>query len=224
MANHAYLSVWTRELSAETMLDQMEALLGTIPFSAGRPGLAFFVVRAISPAETPLVEADFRGRVVDPAAVVEMAREYSNSDTAYEVTASWDLWAYHAAEGKWQQNAQPLEIIFHGTEYDDGIWQEMGHFQLDAGFEHLFTGHAGILGVHDGKTVTTEDPAEAAFLAAMSRPENLREYHQKTRENIQKLMDWALQIENRMPVERCRLWSEGEENFEARLDDILAVR
>jgi hypothetical protein len=26
-----------------------------------------------------------------------------------------------------------------------------------------------------------------------------------------------------LPVERVRLWSEGEENFEARLDEILAV-
>jgi len=31
-------------------------------------------------------------------------------------------------------------------------------------------------------------------------------------------------VENALPVERFRLWSEGEENFEARLDEILAVR
>jgi hypothetical protein len=31
-------------------------------------------------------------------------------------------------------------------------------------------------------------------------------------------------VEDALPVERFRLWSEGEENFEARLDHILAVR
>ena len=31
-------------------------------------------------------------------------------------------------------------------------------------------------------------------------------------------------IERALPVERCELWSEGEENFEARLDAILARR
>jgi hypothetical protein len=31
-------------------------------------------------------------------------------------------------------------------------------------------------------------------------------------------------VEQALPVERYRLWSEGEENFEARLDEILAVR
>jgi hypothetical protein len=58
----------------------------------------------------------------------------------------------------------------------------------------------------------------------MSQPENAREYHDKTRENIRKLMDWMREAEQALPIERTRLWSEGEENFEARLDEILAVR
>jgi hypothetical protein len=58
----------------------------------------------------------------------------------------------------------------------------------------------------------------------MARSGNLHEYHQKTRENIQRLMDWVEAIEQALPLERYRLWSEGEENFEARLDEILAVR
>jgi len=31
-------------------------------------------------------------------------------------------------------------------------------------------------------------------------------------------------VEEALPVERFRLWSEGEENLEARLDEILVVR
>ena len=50
--------------------------------------------------------------------------------------------------------------------------------------------------------------------------ENLKLYHQKTRENIQKLFSWVEAIEAALPVERSELWSEGEENFEARLDAI----
>jgi hypothetical protein len=37
------------------------------------------------------------------------------------------------------------------------------------------------------------------------------------------LMSWMRAVEETMPVERVRLWSEGEENFEARLDEILAM-
>ena len=53
---------------------------------------------------------------------------------------------------------------------------------------------------------------------------NLKEYHAKTRENIQHLFKWVEALQSALPVERSELWSEGEENFEARLDAILAQR
>jgi hypothetical protein len=52
----------------------------------------------------------------------------------------------------------------------------------------------------------------------------LHNYYEKTRENIKKLFDWVRRIEKALPVERVQLWSEGEENFEARLEEILAAR
>ena len=58
----------------------------------------------------------------------------------------------------------------------------------------------------------------------MAWPENLEKYQKKTRENIRKLLDWVRRIENSLPIEKVRLWSEGEENFEARLDEIVAAR
>jgi hypothetical protein len=58
----------------------------------------------------------------------------------------------------------------------------------------------------------------------MAWPENLQRYQENTQENIRKLMDWVRHIEKAVPVERVRLWSEGEGDFEARLDEILAVR
>jgi hypothetical protein len=53
---------------------------------------------------------------------------------------------------------------------------------------------------------------------------NLKEYHAKTRENIQQLMEWVEAVQRALPVERSELWSEGEENFEQRLDSILGQR
>jgi len=58
----------------------------------------------------------------------------------------------------------------------------------------------------------------------MAASNNLKEYHAKTRENIQQLFIWVDAIERALPVERSELWSEGEENMEARLDWILAQR
>lgn len=58
----------------------------------------------------------------------------------------------------------------------------------------------------------------------MAWPENLEKYQGKTRENIRKVFDWVERIDLALPVERVRLWSEGEEDFEARLQEIVAAR
>jgi hypothetical protein len=58
----------------------------------------------------------------------------------------------------------------------------------------------------------------------MSAGGNLHEYHARTRENIQQLFAWVERVEGALPVERSELWSEGEENFESRLDAILGQR
>lgn len=223
MANRAYLSIWTQGFSERTMLDQFEQFLGTIPFSAKTPGFTALVIHAVEPAETALIERDFRNQPADAGTVARQAREHLHPDSAYEVHALWDLWFYDLGTALWQRHPQTLEIFCHGEEYDGGVAAEVGHFQAALGFEHLFTGHAHLLGSAEAKAVSTEHPAEAEFLARMTRPENLWVYHQKTRENIQQLTNWIRAAEQALPIERYRLWSEGEENFESRLDDILAV-
>lgn len=57
----------------------------------------------------------------------------------------------------------------------------------------------------------------------MTDDAHLHEYYEKTRENILQLTNWVRAVEKALPIERTRLWSEGEENLEARLDEILAV-
>jgi hypothetical protein len=62
---------------------------------------------------------------------------------------------------------------------------------------------------------------EHTFRQWMTVGANLKEYHAKTRENIKQLFDWVEAVQRALPVERSELGSEGEENFEARLDAIL---
>jgi hypothetical protein len=114
--------------------------------------------------------------------------------------------------------------LSNGEDYDDGFWKENGHFEVNFGFEHLFTGHGGLLGIRQIARPAPQSAEEANFLESMSKPPNLQIYQEKTRENIKSLFAWVRRIENALPVDRLRLWSEGEENFEARLEEILAVR
>jgi hypothetical protein len=224
MANRAYWSAWSGNFSEATMLDQFERVLQTVPFSAELPGCTSLIVRAVHPGESPLVDMDLRAAPLGAGEWIAAAREYLHADCVFEAQAYWDMWLYDPAKARWQRAPQPLEIFCHGEEYDDGVWAQAGHFQAEIGFEHLFTGHARMLGPNPDAPVAPQEAAEASFQAAMSRPESLREYHRKTQENIQKLMDWIRDLERAIPMERYRLWSEGEENFEARMDEILAVR
>jgi len=119
-----------------------------------------------------------------------------------------------------------LELRCQGPLYDEGIAASAGNFLADLGFEHHFTGHAGLLapGAAKNPFEISDHPLEKTFRSWMSSGENLKQYHAKTRENIQKLFSWVEAIEAALPVERSELLSEGEDNFEARLDAILAQR
>jgi hypothetical protein len=222
MSNQSYLSVWCKEFSEERMLDHLGKFLETVPFSATKPGFSYLVVRAIDSAEAPVLEQDLRSVPLDASGVIELAKDHLNNDVSYEIHSFWDLWVMDA-QVKWKNEPQPLEILAHGEDYDDAFWQENGHIQVSLGFEHLFTGHARLLGMRKGERAPAQSPEEARFLEAMAWPENLQRYQEKTRENIKKLLDWVRKIEKALPVDRVRLWSEGEENFEARLEEILVA-
>ena len=229
MANHAYLRVWTRDFSLEKMIPEFARFLTTAPLSAAHDTFEELIVQAVDPGESPIAEWDLRPLHAGPAEVAAMAAQHLHFDTAYIASATWDLWAFDIDALKWQRKPQPLELSCHGLDYDDGIAASAGHFQADLGFEHLFTGHGRLLTPattdHSSESIhSSEHPVEHTFRQWMAASNNLKEYHAKTRENIQQLFRWVDAIEQALPVERTELWSEGEDNMEARLDEILAQR
>jgi hypothetical protein len=223
MANHAYLRVWTRDFSLETMLAEFARFLTTAPLSAKKNPFDELIVQPIDPTETPLAEWDLRPLTVGPAEVAALAVQHLNTDSAYFVGAKWDLWEFDIDTLKWQHKPQPLELSCYGPEFDGGVAASTGHFVADLGFEHFFTGHGGLLapGAASNPFSTSDHPMEHTFRQWMTVGANLKEYHAKTRENIKQLFDWVEAVQRALPVERSELGSEGEENFEARLDAIL---
>lgn len=228
MANHAYLRIWTRDFSLETMIAEFARFLATVPLSDSHGTFQELIVQAVDPSEAPVAEWDLRPNQAGAAEVAALAAQHLHADTAYIVSARWDLWSFDLETLKWKQKPEPLELICHGLEYDEGVAASAGHFLADLGFEHMFTGHSGFLGAGTAPTAdplsSSEDPVEHTFRQWMAAGNNLKEYHAKTRENIQQLFHWVEAIERALPVERSELWSEGEQNMEARLDAILAQR
>jgi hypothetical protein len=224
MANRSFLSVWLKEMPEEQIADRLTAFLSTVPVSATKPGFARFAIRAVDGSEAPVVEDDLRASPLDAPGIVELASEHLHGDSSYEVSCWWDLAVFDAASGRSTVGPQPVEIICHGEDYDGGFWRDAGHFHVDLGLEHLYTGHAGLLGLRTSPRPAPQSVEESRFFEVMAWPENLEKYQRQTRDNIRKLQNWVRQIEASLPVDRMMLWSEGEENFEARLNEITAAR
>ncbi len=224
MANQAYLNIWLKDFPEDLMLEHFGNFLATVPFSAKRPGFTHLEIRAVEPSESPVFEQDLRAMPLDAASIVELSKDHLNADSRYAVRSDWDLWVFEGDPAQWQELPQPIELVCNGALYDDGIWKEEGHFEVNFGFEHLFTGHGGLLGIRQIARPAPQHPEEAQFLESMSKPANLQMYQEKTRENIKSLFGWVRKIEDALPITKLRLWSEGEENFEARLEEILAAR
>jgi hypothetical protein len=226
MANRAYLRFWTRDFSESTMIHEFARFLTTAPRSESHPEFDELIVQAVEPTEPLAAEWDIHGLGYGPAEVAALAVQHFHADSAYIASARWDLWSFDIETLKWQRKPEPLVLTCHGPQYDDGVAAAAGNFTADLGFEHFFTGHGGILapGAASNPFSTSDHPVEHTFRQWMSASGNAKEYHAKTRENIQQLMNWLDAIERALPVERSELWSEGEENFEARIDAILAQR
>jgi len=224
VSNRAYLKVWCREESPERLPELVREFLATVPFSRTRPGFTQLVLRAVEMAETPLIERDLRAAPHTAAQIIESLGSSLEPDSSLELEAWWDLWVFDQTSGQWTEEAQRLEILSFAPDFEDQIWREMGHFSVGLGFEHLFTGHAGLLGNAGAAPGAPQDPAEARFLMRMSQPEALREYAARTRENIHRLQAWVGRIAKALPLDRFALGSEGEEDFEARLEAIEAAR
>src|SRR5262249_13820047 len=171
-------------------------------------------------------EWDVHDGTYGAAEIAALAAQHLNTDTCYIVYAKWDLWTFDTDTLKWKRGPQPLILTCNGPEYDGGAADSEGDFSADLGFEHLFTGHAGLLapGAASNPFDSSNHPVEKTFRSWMSVDGNRKEYAGKTRENIQQLMHWMEAVSRALPVERSELWSEGEGNFEARLDAILALR
>jgi hypothetical protein len=224
MANRAYLRVWTREFSETTLIPQFARFLTTAPLSASEPAFKELIVQPIDATELSLAEWDLKDLGYGAPEVAALAIQHLHPDSAYIVSAKWDLWSFDVEALKWTHKPEPLLITCYGPDFDSGIGAAEGNFTADLGFEHFFTGHSGLLapGAASNPFDSSDHPLEHTFRQWMAVPANLKEYHAKTRENIQQLFRWVEAIEAALPVERSELSSEGEENFEARLDAILS--
>ena len=196
MADALYLSVWFPSFREPEMMPRLLSVLHQFPFSSARPGIGYLGVHAVSWNEPVLFSQTFDYRA-DPERVVALAGEFLHNDYAYEVEALWDLWSpseEHALEDPmdvpWILQPRPVHFIAHGTEFEDGAYQERGHIQVDFGLDTPF--------LYEEEQLTGE-------------------LEQRVKANVQKLVNFTIAVEKNCGISGRVLWSESDENLAQKL-------
>ena len=178
--DNVYLSLAFKDFTIERGLHHLVGALQLFPQSAGRPGFRL-VVRSLGPEEGSTLERDL---IATPADVRALASEFLHEDTAYEVTAWWDLWQPVEGRQEWTQAPSPVEFVLEGEEYDPS--------RDSSEHEHI---------------VATLGPESLYF-----PPEDAKDAGPQ-RENARRLLVFLRDLQKSLPLERHSLWSEGREDF-----------
>jgi hypothetical protein len=188
MADPLYLSLWFSSFEADDMLPHALNVMRQFSFSAQRPGIAYLALHPVSWSEPTILEQRFRPGITPEDAVL-LASDLLHEDYAYMFEAFWDLWAA-AQSGEWTLQPSQVKFLVHGTEFDDGVFQQEGHIEVDLGLDSPF--------LQEELPLTVE--AEA-----------------RVRKNVQKLVEFTSKVEKNSGANARLLWSESEQNFAQKL-------
>ena len=188
MADSLYLSLWFPSFAEPEMMPRLLSVLRQFPFSASETGVTYVAVHPVAWSEPTVMERRFRPGVA-PEEAIGIAGELLHDDYAYSFEAAWDLWT-PTESGQWTLRPSRVRFIAHGLAFDDGIYQEAGHVQVDFGLDTPFL-------------------FDDVDLNEISE--------QRIRANVQKLVNFTNAVEKNCAVTGRVLWSESEENLAQKL-------
>lgn len=192
MADRLYLSLWFPSFQEAEIMPRTLSVLKLFPFSSSRPGIGYLGVHGISWNEPPVFEEIFDDRAT-PEQAVKIAGEHAHSDHAYEFGAWWDLWSPETGGGldtTWRLSSQAVTFLVHGVEFEDGVFQEDGHIQVDFGLD-------------------------TPFLYEELELDNLSE--DRVKANVHRLVEFTNAVEKKSGISGRVLWSDSEENLVQKL-------
>lgn len=189
MADPLYLSLWFTDFDVEDMLPRALSVMRQFPFSVERPGVRYVAVHPVAWSEATVLEQKFDPAISSEQAVLAAA-DFLHEDYAYAFEASWDLWILSDDNKQWDVKPTLVRFLVHGTEFEEGVYQQEGHIEVDFGLDSPF--------IYEEINLTAE-----------------AEEH--VRANIQKLVDFTAAAEKSSGATGRLLWSESEENLAQKL-------
>ncbi len=189
MADPLYLSLWFSSFEADDMLPHALAVMRQFPFSTQTPGVTSIALHPVSWNEATILEDTFSPGITPEQAILTAA-DLLHEDYAYSFGAFWDLWTPPTNGDQWKLQPSPVRFIAHGIEFDEGIYEQEGHIEVDLGLDAPF--------LYEEATFTTE-------------------VELRVKANVKKLVDFSNAIEKHTEVKARLLWSESEENLAQKL-------
>jgi hypothetical protein len=189
MPDPLYLSLWFPSFDAEDMLPRTLAVMQQLPFSLTQPGITYVSLQPVSWNEASILEDRFSPGI-PPLEAVKIASDLLHEDYAYVFEAYWDLWNLPQDAQDWVLQPSLVTFMVHGTEFDEGSFEQDGHIQIDFGLDSAFI----------QEQVALTSAAEA-----------------KLRANVQKLVEFTSRLEQNAGVKARLLWSESDENLAQKL-------
>lgn len=191
MADSLYLSIWFPSFREGEMLTRTLSVLRQFPFSSVREGITYLSVHPVAWSEPTVLERRFDPGI-SPEEAADVASEFVHDDFAFVFETFWDLWVPNDGEAgeSWVQRPSAVQFLIHGVQFDDGIYTDDGHIEVDFGLDFTF--------VYEGQNLS---PAVEKNL----------------RSNIAKLVAFSNAVEKHCTVSGRVLWSESEENLAQKL-------
>lgn len=178
------------------MVDRLLCVLKRVSASARRPGLAQLSVRGISSHEPPVLQlAPKEDAGVEN--VLDIAREFVHDDVSIEAVLYWDLWVPQQEPGglvRWELRPQELTVTAHGTQFEESLFVDAGHIQIDFGLESPFL---------------------------QEQVELTPEAERRIQDNIAKLVKFTSEVEAQCAIRGRILWSEANDNLAQKLIERL---
>ena len=188
MSDSLYLSLWFPSLDAEEMLPRMISVLKQFPFSALEPGVKYASVHPIDWSEATIMEQRFVPPV-QPDDLATVMAEFAETDYALAFEAYWDLWVPDN-HGEWGMRPTKVDFLMNGVEFEDGVYRDRGHIEIDFGLDFPF--------LYEERKLSDQD-------------------EERVKQNVVKLVDFTQKLEKNTGPRGRVLWSESEENLAQKL-------
>jgi hypothetical protein len=213
MADQLFLSYWLRNYSDSTMLRNYEKLLRLFPFSLLAQQPSTFKIMAVDVSEPVVAEIPYSPPVpIDD--VLAVAKDFQNADACYRLETWWDLWQF---DGEWKLAPARVALCCFGPEFNqspsgDPVAPEVQRTPVIA-FPNPDEDAAL------GCALEIEFGIDANFLPQPDLPDSPH----MIESNIKSLLKLVHDLDDALPVETRRLWSESGENFAEKLHQALTA-